>query len=250
MSRITTSFRHFALTREPEKLTHREVWTVAHQVRNQLLESPLDRRLDLSAVEQTASRFEVNGIDYGVLWDCEHAVRNAEGSEVMGVTEYHEATPHHVLVSINGPRLKDSETLLRSTVAHELGHVVFDAPGWLYVGGGGLRQASSELDPRPATKWDPKELRANEFMGALLVPAPLMRVDWLRLVKRNRLPLSNKPSQVIRGAPAIDGSALDEDTAMELLFSLGELYGVSIDFARVRLARYDLLRTTRPTTFH
>ena len=94
------------------------------------------------------------------------------------------------------------------------------------------------------------EVRDNEFMGALLVPASLIRVDWLRLAKRNRLPMSERPSQVILGAPAVDGRSLDPEQATELMFELGELYGVSADFIRVRLARYDLLRTPRPVTFH
>ncbi len=250
MSQIIAGFRHSALTYEPYQLSNREIWAVAHQVRNQLQGDALQRRLDLSAVEEKAARFEVNGIRYGVLWDLDHEVRNADDREVMGVTEYHEAAPLHVLVSINGPRLQESETLLRSTVAHELGHVVFDAPGWLAVRGEAFVQLASEITPGPTAKWDPKEVRANEFMGALLVPAPLIRVDWLRLVKRNRLPLSPKPSKVITGAPAVDGAAIDAETAMEVLFSLGELYGVSPDFIRVRLSRYDLLRTPRPVTFH
>ena len=250
MSRITASFRHFALTYEPVQLTNREIWAVAHQVRNQLQGDALQRRLDLSTVEEKAACFEVNGIRYGALWDFEHDVRNAQDNEVMGVTEYHDATPLHVLVSINGPRLRESETLLRSTVAHELGHVVFDAPGWLAVRGEVFVQVASEFNPGPSATWNPMEVRANEFMGALLVPAPLMRVDWLRVVKRNRLPLSARPSQVILGAPAVDGAALDPETGIELMFSLSELYGVSPDFIRVRLARYDLLRTPRPITFH
>lgn len=250
MSRITACFRHSALTYEPVQLSGREIWAVAHQVRNQLQGDALQRRLELSTVEEKAALFEVNGIRYGVLWDFEHDVRNAQNDEVMGVTEYHHATPLHVLVSINGPRLKESETLLRSTVAHELGHVVFDAPGWLAVRGEAFVQVASAFNPGPSAKWNPMEVRANEFMGALLVPAPLMRVDWLRAVKRNRLPLSAKPSQVITGAPAVDGTALDPETGIELMFSLSELYGVSPDFIRVRLARYDLLRTPRPVTFH
>lgn len=250
MSQIVAGFRHSALTYEPYQLSNREVWTVAHNVRSQLQGEALQRRLDLSSVEEKAARFEVNGIRYGVLWDLDHEVRNAEDREVMGVTEYHDATPLHVLVSINGPRLQESETLLRSTVAHELGHVVFDAPGWLAVRGEAFVQLASEITPGPTAKWDPKELRANEFMGALLVPAHLIRVDWMRLVKRNRFPLSQKPSQVIAGAPAVDGTALDPEAGFELMFALSELYGVSADFIRVRLARYDLLRTPRPVTFH
>jgi Zn-dependent peptidase ImmA (M78 family) len=250
MSQIIAGFRHSALTHEPEQLTSREIWAVAHQVRNQLLDNTLDRQIDLSQIEEKAARFEVNGIRYGVLWDFEHDVRNARDDEVMGVTEYHDTTPMHVLVSINGPRLRSLDTLLRSTVAHELGHVVFDAPGWLVVRGDAFVQVASAFNPGPLAQRDLKEVRANEFMGALLVPAPLIRVDWLRLVKRNRLPLSVKPSQVIIGAPAVDGTAIHAEAAMEILYALGELYGVSSDFIRVRLARYDLLRTPRPLTFH
>ena len=62
MSRITASFRHFALTYEPVQLTNREIWAVAHQVRNQLQGDALQRRLDLSTVEEKAACFEVNGI--------------------------------------------------------------------------------------------------------------------------------------------------------------------------------------------
>jgi Zn-dependent peptidase ImmA (M78 family) len=250
MSQIIAGFRHSALTYEPVQLSNREIWAVAQQVRNQLVADPLERRLDLSAVEEKAARLEVNGIRYGVIWDFDHNVRNAQNKEVLGVTEYHDATPLHVLVSINGPRLKSMDTLLRSTVAHELGHVVFDAPGWLVVRGESFVQVASEITPGPSSRWDPMEVRANEFMGALLVPASLIRTDFLRLAKRNRLRLSQRPSQVIIGAPAIDGAALDPEAATELLFSLSELYWVSEDFIRVRLARYDLLRTARPVTFH
>ena len=67
----------------------------------------------------------------------------------MGVTEYHDATPLHVLVSINGPRLRSLDTLLRSTIAHELGHVVFDAPAWIAVPGEAFVQAASAIQSWP-----------------------------------------------------------------------------------------------------
>ncbi len=78
MSQIVAGFRHSALTYEPYQLSNREIWTVAHSVRSQLQGDALQRRLDLSAVEEKAARFEVNGIRYGVLWDLDHEVRNAE----------------------------------------------------------------------------------------------------------------------------------------------------------------------------
>ena len=64
MSQIIAGFRHSALTHEPEQLTSREIWAVAHQVRNQLLDNTLDRQIDLSWIEEKAARFEVNGIRY------------------------------------------------------------------------------------------------------------------------------------------------------------------------------------------
>ena len=47
------------------------------------------------------------------------------------------------------------------------------------------------------------------------------------------------------GAPAYDGRHLDHDVVEEIIFSLAESYGVSESFMRVRLDRYDLLRTGR-----
>ena len=41
MSQIIAGFRHSALTYEPVLLSNREIWGVAHQVRNQLLDNTL-----------------------------------------------------------------------------------------------------------------------------------------------------------------------------------------------------------------
>jgi hypothetical protein len=110
-------------------------------------------------------------------------------------------------------------------------------------------RAASELNPAGFVSGNEMEVRANEFMGALLVPPSLVRVDFLRLAKRHRLRPSQKPSQVIRGAPAVDGQMIEAEAVTEMLFGLGELYGVSESFMRVRLSRYDLLRTPRPVSF-
>ncbi|MGH8262013.1 MAG: ImmA/IrrE family metallo-endopeptidase [Steroidobacteraceae bacterium] len=103
--------------------------------------------------------------------------------------------------------LSDVETLMRSTIAHELGHVVFDAPGWIRVPP--AMPAYSGVSS--TNKSDPRETRANEFMGALLVPPVLVRVDLQRQAKRQRLPASVRPSNVVPGALAYDGLRLDRD---------------------------------------
>ena len=69
----------------------------------------------------------INEVRFEVDWDLEHTVVNHAGKPVMGATEYDKASPDCVMVSVNGPKLR-SDTLLRSTIAHELGHVVFEGP--------------------------------------------------------------------------------------------------------------------------
>ena len=150
----------------------------------------------------------------GRLPGVNSAVVNLAGEEVLAVTEYDRASPDCVLVSVNGPMLKGRDTLIRSTVAHEFGHVVFDAPGWVLI------------PPAPAdarltafgTKRDPREVRANEFMGALLVPPSLLRVDLQRSVKRHRFAPCRRPSTVLSGAPAYDAACLDGDAVDEVVF--------------------------------
>ncbi len=95
-----------------------------------------------------------------------------------------------------------SEALVLSTLAHETGHAIFDAPGWIVAAGQGpglfddpgapahtayrtttrdgehLARATpanggvQEHSPGVTVRSDEyfAELRANEFMGSLLVP--------------------------------------------------------------------------------
>lgn len=239
---IQIAYRHSSLTAQPDRLAPSDIWLVAQRTRAQLSEGRLSRCLPVDAVVERLSEIEVNGLRFEASWDLDHPVINAAGKPVMGVTEYDKASPRCVMVSVNGPMLADAETLLRSTIAHELGHVVFDAPGWILASP--AAPISSNFSSSPKTR-DPRELRANEFMGALLVPPSLLRVDLQRLAKRQRLPTSAQPSSVISGAPAYDGRRLDRDVVEEIVFSLAESYGVSEGFMRVRLDRYDLLRTGR-----
>ena len=243
MPHIQVAYRHSQFTAQPDRLSAADVWRVARETRVQVGTDRFERRLDFGGVAQRLSDLEVNGVRFEAAWDLDHEVLNAAGEPVMGVTEYDKASPDCVMVSVNGPTLANAETLLRSTIAHEFGHVVFDAPGWILVPP--AAPASSGFTSSPRTR-DPRELRANEFMGALLVPPSLLRVDLQRQVKRHRFAASARPSTIISGAPAYDASRLDRDAVEEVIFSLAESYGVSESFLRVRLDRYDLLRTGRP----
>ncbi|MDI3470332.1 MAG: hypothetical protein OJF62_002395 [Pseudolabrys sp.] len=244
---IRAAYRHSRTTAAPARLSTAEVWSVARAVRGQLAIERSERKLELESVAERISDLEINDVSFDVAWDLEHQVLNRAGKPVMGVTEYDKASPDCVMVSVNGPMLADAETLLRSTIAHELGHVVFDAPGWIRVPP--AAPAYSGMAP-PTGKGDPREMRANEFMGALLVPPMLARVDLQRQAKRQRLPASIRPSNVVPAAVAYDAMNLDRETIEEMIFELAERYGVSTSFLRVRLDRYDLLRTGRNWDLH
>jgi hypothetical protein len=237
---VQVTYRHSRFTAAPEYLSPSEIWVVARNIRNQLEHDRFERRLPLDEVPDRLRRLEVNGVAFDVEWDLDHEVLNPAGKPVMGVTEYDKASPECVMVSVNGPKLRCLDTLLRSTIAHELGHVVFDAPGWVSIPPDApvCTGFSSRKSPH-----DPREARANEFMGALLVPASLLRVDLQRQAKRLRLPQSPRPSTIMAGAPAYDAAHLDSDSIEEAIFVLAERYGVSESFLRVRLERYDLVRT-------
>lgn len=239
---IRAVYRHTKITAAPARLTASEIWSVARAVRMQLADDRFARKLELNDVAQRVAQIDINDIAFDVAWDLEHEVLNRSGEPVMGVTEYDKASPDCVMVSVNGPMLASTEMVLRSTIAHELGHVVFDAPGWIRVPPAAPAYAVVAL---PNKRGDPREVRANEFMGALLVPPMLVRVDLQRQAKRRRLPASVRTSNVVPGAVAYDALHLDRDAVEEMIFDLAECYGVSTSFLRVRLDRYDLLRTGR-----
>jgi hypothetical protein len=242
MSPIRAAYRHTKISAMPAQLTAVEIWSVARTVRGQLAADRAARKLEIESVAERASQLEINDISFDVAWDLEHTVLNRAGKPVMGVTEYDKASPDCVMVSVNGPELDGMEPLLRSTVAHELGHVVFDAPGWIRLPPSVPAYSDAASAGRDR---DPREARANEFMGALLVPPALARIDLQRQAKRFRFPASPRPSSVIAGALAYDAGRLDRDAVEEMIFELAERYGVSGSFLRVRLDRYDLLRTGR-----
>ena len=245
MSEIVASYRHSPFSAEPEQLNSQEIWAVGRDVRAQLVSDSLTRALDFSGIEEQVAQVNVNGVSFGVAWDLEHEVLNPARKPVMGVTEYDESVPDCVMVAINGPKLSSLDYLLRSTIAHELGHVIFDAPRWIRLGPAPA-PAFFGGEQTHAAKYDPREVRANEFMGGLLVPPALVRVDFMRAARRHRLQPSRYPSAMIRGAAAYDNDLQDADAVQEAVFSLAELYGVSQSFMRVRLERYDLLRSRVP----
>jgi hypothetical protein len=76
-------------------------------------------------------RFEVS---------TECVVHDEDGNHVLGICEYDPGVPNTAMVSRVAGRRKCSARLLAlSTLGHELGHAVFDAPGWIVDGSKGPR---------------------------------------------------------------------------------------------------------------
>ena len=145
---IEVAYCHSSFTGQPEGLKPADVGHVAQRTRIQLCDERLRRCLPVDAVAERLAEVEVNGLRFEASWDLDHPVINAAGKPVMGVTEYDNASPRCVMVSVNGPMLANAETLLRSTIAHEIGHVVFDAPGWILVPPAAPVSSSFNASPR------------------------------------------------------------------------------------------------------
>ena len=154
----------------------------------------------------------------------------------MGATEYDKASPNCVMVSVNGPKLRN-DTLLRSTIAHELGHVVFEGPAWVLCPP--EHPVQNSFAGRVSSR-DVREVRANEFMGALLVPALMLRVDLQRLARQHRLQRARRPSAVFANTPAYEAGKLDPDAIADVIFELAERWRFGEFHARANLERYDL----------
>jgi hypothetical protein len=145
------------------------------------------------------SGLKINGIDFALEVSTECEVHDEDGNHVFGICEYDPGVPDTAMVCVSPVGEKLSELLALSTLAHELGHAMFDAPGWIVDGskGPGLFDAQEPAVQRAyrtttpdsehlakvtycrdaaalATEVHFAELRANEFMGSLLVPRQLL----------------------------------------------------------------------------
>ena len=143
----------------------------------------------------------MNGIEIVAHWDP-RSVRDGKGREALGVTEADPALPGVLLISLNADLIAGRD-LKRSTLAHELGHALFDGPSMLRQAG---QPAFAMVTPdeehlvkptRGHGEMDWREFRANEFMGALLAPRAPLIASWFAGRLRSAYP-ARKPSRLPR----------------------------------------------------
>ena len=236
---VSLTYPHDAQTGAPQSLNAQAIWAVAAQLRSAVARQGSAWALGTDALVAAASRLEVNHRPISADWDFAHAVHDEEGRPVLGICETDPAAPGLALVSVNASMLANRPELALSTAAHEIGHIVFDVPAAVehparryrsVTAGPGCLDRATQLSER----------RANEFMGAVLVPpSPL----HLRLVAHARAEKLRMVHAQHHGRPGCRVLARDtpSDAVAGVVAALAGDFGVSDRFIAVRLQRYSLI---------
>ena len=268
MSRLTLNYQHCDRY-FPAYVKHTQVTNIALQTRQQLISDDTDA-LTLEILG-AIDNMKVNGIPYELWVDTDHPVKDEFRNAVLGVCEFDpDASKDAVQLSVTHVCEIASPELVLSTFAHELGHVVFDAPAWIHEAaqGAGLfddvvltahkAYRTSTPDAEHLSKSVPvgntaheasvrfAEFRANEFMGSLLVPRQhLMRAVEV-LAEQHKVTISRSPSLDPdfpgMGMTLTAKRSFGFDGMDPLLKALSTRFGVTPKFIRVRMDRYGLLK--------
>lgn len=240
---VSLSYPHDPTSKAPRPLAAQSVWSVAAQLRQAVPRRASPWALDPQDLVGAATRLEVNRSGVEVHWDLSHAVHDEDRQPVLGICETDPTAPGIALVSINAAMLANRPDLLLSTLAHELGHVVFDVPA--AVRDSARRYRSVSVGPHSfdgATVRE--ERRANEFMGALLAPPVPLHLRLVAHARAEKLRMVNAPHHGRVGC-----RVLAHDTAPEamagVVAALAGDFGVSDRFIAVRLQRYRLIEGGR-----
>jgi len=248
---------------QPLYLRHAIVEQLAREVRHQLVGSERDA-IPLSVLREITD-LDINGLRFELWVDLEHPVRDEHGHTVFGLCEFDPgAGVDAAILSVSPAGTDMTEELVLSTFAHELGHGVFDAPGWISRSRlppdlfdapservcKAYRTTTRDAEHLHRCRADAEreatirfaELRANEFMGSLLVPregllrstralAPLFDA---RLVQASSLFGEPLPGPARLAEP-------DDPGVEDLQKALAKRFGVHRRFIEVRMERYGLL---------
>jgi len=254
----------------PQYIKHPEVEGIAVQARRQLVADTTDA-IGLSVLREI-NKLKINGVEFDLWVDTEHQVTDEEGQPVLGVCEFDpDAAPNAALLLVSPAVNAASQALVLSTFAHELGHAIFDAPAWIVAAHNGpglfddhagearrayrtttrdadhLAKAAAVRNTELEKNIHFAELRANEFMGSLLVPRqPLCRaieeLAPMYEVTIHRSPSLDPDFPGMALKLTVDGgvSAFDMESLQK---ALGKRFGVNRRFIQVRMERYGLLTT-------
>ncbi len=191
----------------------------------------------MAALIAKTVRLVVNGKPITLSWGLDRPIHDENGHEALGVCESDPELPDTVMISVNASLLAHQPEVIRSTAAHEFAHAIFDMPA--AMGGNIRRTFRTSVAPaiaRPGAPIDWVEWRADEFMGAFLVPADKLARVLPKHASALDLPFRWRAAPDGRSVPFVD---LDpsEGTLGLLVDDLAEAFGVTAAFMSVRLAK-------------
>lgn len=236
---VTYPHRHPSL--QPLPLSSNAISALAGRLREQICRVPHRPKVNLPEIIKRTKVLAINGITITLRVDVVSSLRDNDGGPALGVTE-HAGTSNDITIGLNRDLLDGDEALARSTLLHEFGHVVFDAPGWIAAQhrSGSSRQrflrAKGSAPRQHNVDWS--EWRANALMGALLCPADLLQ-QWM--VKRAAA--LGVPMVAHEGAmlPFISRLRSDHDQREAVILDLAGIFGLSPRFIETRLQKYHLI---------
>lgn len=274
---LTLGYRHCDRMR-PKYIKNSEIEGISVLARQQLVDAASDA-IPL-AILSDISGLKINGVVFDLFVGTGDVVHDERGNPVLGICEYDPGVPDTAMVSVSPVGVNASEELVLSTLGHELGHAIFDAPGWIVDAskGPGLFDDPNEsarrayrtttrdvehlakVPPANEAAASPSlaipghttkdeyfaELRANEFMGSLLVPRQRLNLAIEELAPQHGVTIHRSPSL----DPELPGTSLhltpEGDLGlydMECLQkALAKRFGVNRRFIQVRMERYGLLK--------
>jgi hypothetical protein len=240
---IELDYPHLAATGAPQPLRDAAIWAVALRLRRAILGDATGPAVDADTIVAATSELIINGRQVSTSWDFAHAVHDTLGRPVLGVCETDPDASGMAYVSVNREMVAHRPDIALSTAAHELGHVVFDVP--CALGRADRRYRSVTAAPDALVRsTNGVERRANEFMGALLVPPVVLHTRLLALARAERMRLVRAPHHGRPASPVLAGDNAPEALAGVIAVIAGE-FGVSDSFIAVRTARYRLVAGRR-----
>lgn len=251
--KLVLDYPHVKPSFVPKRLKAETIWTIADAARIQICGTTLRPRIEIAQIVRRTRNLVVNGIAFEAHWELDRPVVDDAGHPVAGAVEYDESSPRAALISINGDLLRGRDDLASSTVAHELGHAIFDTPSWIQQAVRGEEttiavpmlhfqpEPNEDIysDRLPASAIDWCEWRANEFMGAFLAPRNLLHRHLHKRAAALGVPLVEAASA--GDLPIVNERRASSEALEALLIELAEIFGLSIEFIRVRLHKYQLL---------
>lgn len=221
---------------DPHRLGAQKIASIASDIRARLF-GVQPRPVDMAALIAKTARLVVNGKPINLSWGLDRPIHDENGHEALGVCENDPELPDTVMISVNASLLAHQPEVIRSTAAHEFAHAIFDMPA--AMGGNIRRTFRTSVAPaiaKPGAPIDWVEWRADEFMGAFLVPADKLARVLPKHASALDLPFRWRAAPDGRSVPFIDIDP-SEGTLGLLVDDLAETFGVTSAFMAVRLAK-------------